>query len=297
MGKLFVRWFVRLWVVSCVVAADGEWSESLHTTLRGKLVKKNFSAPRVIQNPPFGWFIELDHESREIVTNLFNNLSEKEREIYHSLDLHNIRLLTSYFCMREWARDHCECQVTVEGEILPPDLLGRELRAFNFIPDIVSPEVTQAERALACQYLDDHSWKEPNAYDFGEDDNETLELPDDEPERLVTVSGRLHLEIVNNDSELGEIENGGYPVYCWMVQLDPQSFEITCNTPVRACFQTPTSIQPQKNGNELWLTGDYDSEWLCEHVNQTVSVQGYLWHAHTIHHHTPVMLDTDPWFK
>jgi hypothetical protein len=296
MGKLFARWFVSLWIVLCIFATDDEWSDSFHATLQGKLVRKYFSAPKVVQDPPFGWFIELDNHSHEIVTNLFNNLSEKEREIYHSLDLQHIRLLTSHFCMREWARDNYENQVAVEGEILPPDLLGSELRAFNFIPDIILPEVTEAEKALACQYLDEHPWKQPSSCDWGEDDTESLALPDDEPERLVTMSGKLHLEIVNNDSELGPIENGGYPIYCWMIKLDPKSFEIACTTPVRAYFQTPASIRSQKNGDELWLTGDLDSEWLCEHVNQTVSVQGYLQHGFNAHHHTPLMLDTDPWF-
>lgn len=296
MGRLFARWFVSLFVISYTFAADDEWSGSFYAKLQGTLVKKYFSAPKIVINPPFGWFIELDKPSQKIIADLFNYLSESEKEIYHDYDLQNIRLLTNQFAIREWAHDHFETQVTLEGEILPPDLLDQELRSFNFTPEIVSPEISEEEKTLACRYLDEQSW-EPTSFDWSEDNDQSLVLPEDEPERLVTMSGKLHLEIVNYDSELGDIENGGYPIYCWMLKLDPQSFETACSTRVRACFQTPASIRSSKKCDELWLTGDFDSEWLCEHINQTVSIQGYLWHAHNAHHHTPVMLDTDPWFK
>jgi hypothetical protein len=296
MGRLFAKWFVSLFIILCTFAAADEWSGSFHAKIHGKLVKKYFSAPRVVKNPPFGWFIELDKQSQKITADLFDHFSKSEKEDYRDCDLKNIRLLTNQFAIREWARDYIENQVTLEGEILPPDILGRELRTFNFNPDVVSPEISEVEKTLACRYLDEHPW-EPNSFDWSEDNDQSLVLPEDEPERLVTMSGKLHLEIVNNDSELGDIENGGYPIYCWMIKVDHQSFETACSTPVRACFQTPASIRSSKNGDELWLTGDFDPEWLCEHINQTVSVQGYLWHAHNIHHLTPVMLDTAPWFK
>ncbi len=77
----------------------------------------------------------------------------------------------------------------------------------------------------------------------------------------------------------------------------PESFETAGKIPVRASFQTPASIRYFNNCDEMELTGEYDEEWLCDHVGQTVSVQGYRWHAHTGHQHTPVMMDTDPWFK
>jgi hypothetical protein len=180
----------------------------------------------------------------------------------------------------------------VDGDILEPHLLGQELCVFNFTPKIAFPEKPE-EESIA---LNETSW-EPSSFDSSEDNDESLVLPSDEPEHLVAMTGKLYLEIINNNPDFGEIENGGYPIYCWMIKLDPHSFEVACCTPVRACFQTPASIRANKRGDELWLTGDLDRQWLCEHVDQTVTVQGYLWHAHTAHHHTPVMLDTDPWFK
>jgi hypothetical protein len=329
---------------------ENEWSGSYHASLRGKLVRKNFSAPQIVANPPFGWFIELDDPSRKIIADLFDGLTETEKALYYDLDLGSIRLLAGQFAIRKWARDHVDSQVMVEGEILSPDLLGKELHAFNFSPEIVTPEITEQEKVFANQYLyresvknwesfqeapqvslparavvfidtpqvweekiggkstpnetdssptsgiDEHPW-EMSSFNWDKENDDSLALSDDQPEQLVTMSGKLHLEVLNHDFELGEIENGGYPIYCWMVKLDSESFEIACSTPVRACFQTPASIRAKKNGDELWLTGEYDLKWLCENAGQTVSVQGYLRHAHTAHHHTPVMLDTAPWFQ
>jgi hypothetical protein len=295
MVRLFARWLVSLLLIAPgAFTEEGEWSGAYTAKLQGKLVKKYFSAPKIIAHPPFGWFIELDDSSKQIVGDLFNNLSELEKELYHDIDLACVRLLTNQFSMRDWARDHFETQVIVEGDISSPDLLGSELRAFNFTPETVSPEITETK--FVASLLDEHPW-EPNSFDWDEENDESLALPDNEPESLVTMTGKLHLEVLNSDSELGEIENGGYPLYCWMITLDPKSFEVACSTPVRACFQTPASILSQKNSHELYLTGSYDKEWLSEQVGQNISIQGYLWHAHTAHHPTPLMLDTDPWFK
>jgi len=127
--------------------------------------------------------------------------------------------------------------------------------------------------------------------------NEIHLLSKDEPERLVTMTGTLHLKILNSDPDCGPVENGGQPIYCWIVKLNPESFEAACRTPVRASFQTPATIQSSWNRDEMELTGEYDEGWLCDHEGEIVTVQGYLWHAHTGHHHTPVLMDTDPWFK
>lgn len=299
MENVFVRWFVSiaLSTVSCVFATD-EWSGALHAVLRGKLVQKHFQAPKIIQNPPFGWFVELDAPSQQQISNLFENLSDVEKAIYDDIDLQCIRLLTYSFAIREWAHEHDGTQVTFTGEIVEPDAFGK-LRAFNFHPEEVVPAITEKEHALACLALDQNAWTPSTTPDWVNEEllDESLILPDDEPEQLVTMTGVLHLQIFNSNPEAGPIENGGQPTYHWIVKLTPESFETACSTPVRASFQTPASIRSSNNCDEMELTGDYDEEWLCDHEGQTVSVQGYLWHAHTGHHHIPVMMDTDPWFK
>ncbi len=129
--------------------------------------------------------------------------------------------------------------------------------------------------------------------DYLWEEDTSLVLSPDQPERLVSMTGELQLHVLNKypeDSELGTFD-------CWILKMNPASFEIACSTPVRAAFQSPESIQSCVNCNELELTGGYDEVWLREHLGQTVTLSGYLWHAHTHHHHTPIMMDTAPWFK
>ncbi len=121
----------------------------------------------------------------------------------------------------------------------------------------------------------------------------SLILPVEEPERLVSMTGELALRIENRDPEnpeLGTIDH-------WVIKMTPESFEIVCSTPVHAAFHSPDSIRESFRCHELKLTGDFDRNWLCEHLGQTVTFSGYLWHAHTHHHYTPVMMDTAPWVK
>lgn len=302
MLKAFGIWLVSLCVAASAYAGE-EWSGALHATLNGKVVKKDFSAPRVVEHPPFGWFIELDSPSQTIVAELFEHLSPHEKAIYDDLDLKCIRIRTPNTLLRDWVREQYDHEVTVDGEISEPDLLSRELRAFYFTPEIEPESVPKGEDIFASEFQEDWnklhetSYLEPRTPTWEWEEDNSLVLPEGEPEILVTMRGTLCLETINHDPELGAIDNGGYPLYCWVLELDPESFEIVCNTPVHASFQTPESIRSSQDGHKLWLTGDFKPDWLCDHLNEIVTVQGYLWHAHTAHHHTPVMLDTDPWFK
>jgi len=277
--------------------ASGEWSGSQHAILHGKLVKKYFKVPRVVKEPPFGWFVELEAASQKKTIHLFQNLSEKEKAVFGDIDLKHVRLIADKFAVREWAHNHCETQVTLEGELSEPDLFG-EFKAFNFTPENVTPAITEKEKALACLALDKNTWN-PSSRDWTEEDlsDESLILPDNQPEKLVSMTGKLFLKVLNSDPDKGTIECGGSPIYSWVLKLDPKSFETACSTPVRASFHSPATIRSFKNCDEMELTGDYDLEWLCDHVNKDVTIQGYLWHAHTGHHHTPVMMDTNSWFK
>lgn len=125
------------------------------------------------------------------------------------------------------------------------------------------------------------------------EDDTSLVLPDNEPEKLVSMTGQLHLHALYKDPENEQLGR----ISCWTLKMDPKSFEIACTTPVRCAFQSPQSIRNHLQCQELELTGKYEETWLREHVNQTVTLSGFLWHAHTAHHHTPVMMDTNPWFK
>jgi hypothetical protein len=122
-------------------------------------------------------------------------------------------------------------------------------------------------------------------------DDMSLVLPMNEPEQLVEMTGLL--ELITYDSNPENPEEGQYT--CWILNLDQNSFEKTHSTPVHGAFQSPKSIREHPDCRKLALTGNYDETWLQMHSGQTITLSGYLWHAHTIHHNTPVMMDTDPW--
>lgn len=123
------------------------------------------------------------------------------------------------------------------------------------------------------------------------DDDPLLVLQDNELEQLVSMTGELQLS--HRYSE----EDGFDSIQILILKMDPASVEIACKTPVRCAFHSSQSIRHSPNYQELQLTGDYDETWLYEHIGETVTLSGYLWHAHSSHHYTPVMMDTDPWFK
>lgn len=118
-----------------------------------------------------------------------------------------------------------------------------------------------------------------------------LLLPEHESEHLVSMTGMLDVRVLKSDPE----DELSETYHCWILKLSPESFEIACKTPVRACFQTPESIRSSKNCNEIQLNS-YDAHWLQYHLRQTITLQGYLWHAHTHHHKTPVLMGANPWF-
>jgi len=124
------------------------------------------------------------------------------------------------------------------------------------------------------------------AFVSGSLDNDLeLYLPDSEREILVSLTGMIDKRIETNATDY------------WILKLDSNSYEIICQTPVRCSFHSPLSIHSALNSDELQLTGNYDKRWLQDHLGQIVTLSGYLWHAHTAHHHTPVLMDSDPWFK
>ena len=300
MGNLFEKWPASYFVLFCLSfhpLVSHEWSGALQAKLHGKLVKKHFRAPRVVQSPPFGWFLELDAAGKSCTAQLFQELSQEEQTFFSDIDLKTVRLGLNQLDTLEWCRDHCGEKVTIEGELREPSF-HRELACFYFCPENVDPPITEKETNQAYEKLNEISW-EPSSIKWTEEDatDTSLELPDSEPERLISLTGTLRLRVLNGDINEGDIERGGYPSYNWIVKLDPESFKIACSTPVRAAFHSPGTIRSSRNCEEMALTGDYDEEWLCSHVHQTVTVQGYLWHAHTGHHHTPVMMDSEPWFK
>ncbi|MES2345827.1 MAG: DUF4431 domain-containing protein [Chlamydiota bacterium] len=125
-----------------------------------------------------------------------------------------------------------------------------------------------------------------------EDLDRSLVLNEGDIDTVVALSGPLFFKIFPGPPNHESIENGDTPLKSWFLKMDAYSLEIALTTPVSMSFQTPKSIREWSNYDELELgNGFADESWLCDHLNRDVIVQGILFHAHTGHHGTPILMD------
>ncbi len=118
-----------------------------------------------------------------------------------------------------------------------------------------------------------------------------LELSEGAPQLLVTLKGSLLLKLYPGPPNYESIENGDYPEYCWMLQMDSKSFDIASKTPVLEPALSMTDIMSVSNWTEVQLGLETDMRKFCEsHINQKVTLQGYLSHAILAHHHAPFLM-------
>lgn len=114
-----------------------------------------------------------------------------------------------------------------------------------------------------------------------------LELSDGVSEILTTLKGKLVLRLIPKDPEHPSLEN-----YCWFLQLDEPSFIVASTTPVWGYALSFKEITQQSNWFEVQIGRDRKFEEFCyAHINQEVSLEGYLFHAHTGHHYAPFLMD------
>ncbi len=67
---------------------------------------------------------------------------------------------------------------------------------------------------------------------------------------------------------------------------------LALNTPVKELGLDSKDILKWPNPGEVILVLDEEMEKFCrDYEHQQVSVEGHLFHAHTSHHYTPMLLD------
>jgi Domain of unknown function (DUF4431) len=119
-----------------------------------------------------------------------------------------------------------------------------------------------------------------------------LKLPENAPEPLVALKGKLIFKLFSGPPEYSSIDEGDRADYCWVLQLDNISLDRALTTPVAEPASSLTDITSRPNHSEVILSLDKDMEIFChEHVDQQVRVEGHLFHAHTAHHYTPILMD------
>ena len=118
-----------------------------------------------------------------------------------------------------------------------------------------------------------------------------LELPEGSPQLLVTLQGILQLKLYPGPPNYESVENGDYPEYCWVLQMDSKSFEIASQTPVLEPALSLMDIMSVSNWSEVQLMFETNMRKFCEsHINKKVIAQGYLSHAILAHDHAPFLM-------
>jgi hypothetical protein len=118
-----------------------------------------------------------------------------------------------------------------------------------------------------------------------------LVLSEDKPEKLVLLKGKLIVKLFPGPPEYSSIEGGDREDYCWILKLEKSSFKIALKTPVYQPANSLKNIMKHSNPNEISLCLDDIKRNYCqEHINQDIECEGYLFHAHNIHHRTPILM-------
>jgi|GEM_PF-6268706 hypothetical protein len=113
-------------------------------------------------------------------------------------------------------------------------------------------------------------------------------------EPSITLRGKLRLKLFPGPPEYGSIEEGDEADYVWIVELDEPSFLIALNAPENELSLDLADIVKRKDAHDLILCLDGNLERTCEeYKDQDVIVRGILFHAHTAHHYTPLLIDLE----
>lgn len=111
-------------------------------------------------------------------------------------------------------------------------------------------------------------------------------------EPSITLKGKLRLKLFPGPPEYGSIEEGDRADYTWIVELDEPSFLLALNAPESELSLDLADIIKREDAHDLILCLDEKHERTCEeYKDQDVIVRGILFHAHTAHHHIPLLID------
>lgn len=110
-------------------------------------------------------------------------------------------------------------------------------------------------------------------------------------EPIITVSGTLHSKLFPGPPEYSCIENGDRKDYCWVLELDKPSFLLALNTPINELSLELSDILKRSDANQVIVILEKNMKnFSPEYENKNVIIQGHLFHAHTAHHYTPMLI-------
>jgi hypothetical protein len=102
------------------------------------------------------------------------------------------------------------------------------------------------------------------------------------PKDVVSLSGVLCFQVFPGPPNYDCVEAGDYPEGCWVLKLDDRSKDI---------LAVPMSLGCNGKDDEVAIEMDKQFEGTLEqYANAQVTCLGYIQHAESAHHHTPLLL-------
>lgn len=290
--------FFQILVISCLFPLFFT-TASNEIELSGRLVKKYYKTSIIVQDSAFGWFLELDMTSKASLDNALSGLDTTEKQICSNFHTDFIQLILNGGIDPQTCRDLENQSINVKGQLWNPPHVYRPIPSHQLsLQEIIKNNQDNHEKAPAEKppqsfqasfAASENTWKPCGVNEKLNDI--PLELSEGAPQLLVTLKGTLQLKLYPGPPNYESIENGDYPEYCWMLQMDSKSFDIASKTPVLEPALSMTDIMSVSNWIEVQLGLETDMRKFCEsHINQKVTIQGYLSHAILAHHHAPFLM-------
>ena len=271
------------------------------TRLSGKLVKRYYPAPRIVKNAAFGWYLELNKASQEVIHKQFQQISKKDQSIFKALDI-DLQTVQCTFCSDDIllsARLFDGVFITIEGALDAP-CLSRKYLCFSIEPNAILSKSNNKKSHFSLDEFDHLSQRfyVKNASSNESEMDSSLKLSEDAPEILVVLKGQLILRLFPGPPEYTSIEKGDRADYCWMLHVNEEFFKIATTTSVSEPSTDLQSIMEWSNHNEIYLSlEDNMIDFCCDHESQEITVNGYLFHAHTAHHYSPILMNVQKVFN
>jgi hypothetical protein len=168
--------------------------------LSGTLVKKYYPAPRIVKNPAFGWYLELNKASQESIKKQYQQLSAEDQRIFNDLNA-NLQIVQcvdwdddSLLKARRWDGE----LVSIKGRLEAP-CLSRKHLCFSISPETITSDslinVIANHRSLdTFDYLYQRFYIESAASDDSKTES-LLRLSENALEKPVTLRGKLKLRL------------------------------------------------------------------------------------------------------
>jgi hypothetical protein len=103
----------------------------------------------------------------------------------------------------------------------------------------------------------------------------------------------MSIKLFPGPPEYASVKKGDRADYCWILELDEDSYLFAAQASVNKDFALDVdTILKRANAKEVMLSLEEEMKQLYQgYLGKSVSVEGYLFHAHTAHHYTLMLLD------